>query len=39
MFVKCRYEANENGSQGTKRGFGSKKIDAQNTLLVYAHLS
>jgi hypothetical protein len=32
MFVKCRYEANENGSQGTERGFFSEKIEAQKPL-------
>jgi hypothetical protein len=39
MFVKCRFGANENGSQGTERGFFSEKTDSQKNLLVYTHLS
>jgi hypothetical protein len=38
MFVKCRYGANENGSQGTERGFFSEKIEAQKTLSFYTHM-
>jgi hypothetical protein len=39
MFVKCRSRANENVSQGTKKGFFSEQIDAQNPLSVYTHFS
>jgi hypothetical protein len=39
MFVKCRSGANENGSQGTERGFFSEQTDAKKTLSVYTHLS
>jgi hypothetical protein len=39
MFVKCRFGKNENGYQGTERGFFSKTIEAQKPLSVYAHLS
>jgi hypothetical protein len=39
MFVKCRYEANENGSQGIERGFYSEQIEGKNTLSIYAHIS
>jgi hypothetical protein len=39
MFVKCRSGANENGSQGTERGFCSKPIDSQHNISFYTHLS
>ena len=39
MFVKCRFGANENGSQGIERGFLSEKIDAQKNISFYTHIS
>ena len=39
MFVKCRYGANGNGSQETKKDFWSEKIDEQKYLSFYTHLS